>query len=194
MKKIESYLPLFDGFYNTLFEYDNEDHDIEWFNETHGTELSYDDFNWNYAERHQRISEQVCDIVNSLLSDEDINMTINFQKLVSPREYNFTNDSINCEYVISQKEYDKIIDYIKVNWSNFEEYIKDRYTSRSGFISSYSNNAEVWMNNIKSESHLEHGFGTVLEFILQNEYYEPCNVSDSIQDDYIEFNPMEELV
>jgi len=194
MKKIESYLPLFDGFYNTHFEYDNEDDDIQWFNETHGTDLFYEDFDWNYAERRQRISKQVCDIVESLLSDENIYMTINFQKLVSPKFYNFTNDSINCEYVISQKEYDKIIDYIKVNWSNFEEYIKDRYTSRSGFISSHSNNAEVWMNNIKSESHLEHNFGTVLEFILQNEEYESSDIDKAITDDYIEFNPIEELV
>ena len=194
MKNIESYLPLFDGFYNTHFEYNNEDDDIQWYNETHGTDLFYEDFDWNYTERQQRISKQVCDIVNGLLSDEDINMTINFQKLVSPKFYNFTNDSIYCEYVISQKEYDKIIDYIKVNWSNFEEYIKDRYTSRSGFTSSHSNNAEVWMNNIKSESHLEHNFGTVLEFILQNEEYESYNIYEAITDDYIEFNPIEELV
>ena len=208
MKKIESYLPLFDGFYNTHFEYNNEDDDIQWYNETHGTDLFYEDFDWNYTERQQRISKQVCSIVESLLSDEILKfrlgnsdflydlgkITINFQKLVSPKFYNFTNDSIYCEYVISQKEYDKIIDYIKVNWSNFEEYIKDRYTSRDGFISSHSNNAEVWMNNIKSESHLEHNFGAVLEFILQNEGYESFNLSDLIQDDYIEFNPIEELV
>lgn len=194
MKKIESYLPLFDGFYNTHFEYCNEDDDIQWYNETHGTDLFYEDFDWNYTERQQRISKQVCDIVEGLLSDEDINMTINFQKLVSPKFYNFTNDSIDCEYVISQKEYDKIIDYIKVNWSNFEEYIKDRYTSRSGFISSHSNNAEVWMNNIKSESHLEHNFGAVLEFILQNEEYESSNIDEAITNDHIEFNPIEELV
>ena len=43
------------------------------------------------------------------------------------------------------------------------------------------------MNNMKSESHLEHNFGAVLEFILQNEGYEACNVSDKIIDDYIEF-------
>ena len=194
MKNIESYLPLFDGFYNTLFEYDNEDDDIHSYNETHGTDLLYEDFDWNYTERHQRISKQVCDIVNGLLSDEDINMTINFQKLVSPKEYNFTNDSINCEYVISQKEYDKIIDYLYAYRINFQEYIKDRYTSRSGFISSHSSNAEVWMNNIKSESHLEHGFGAVLEFILQNEEYESSDIYEAITDDYIEFNPIEELV
>ena len=189
MKKIESYLPLFDGFYNTFFEYCREDGDIEWHNEEYQTDLNYDDFNWNYTERSQRISEQVCSIVNGLLSDEDINMTINFQKLVSPREYNFTNDSINCEYVISQKEYDLIVDYLKSNWTEFENWIKDRYTSRDGFISSHSSNAEIWINNMKSESNLEHNFGAVLEFILQNQGYDSSSVYDEIQDDYIEFEP-----
>ena len=50
------------------------------------------------------------------------------------------------------------------------------------------------MNNIKSESHLEHNFGTVLEFILQNEEYESYNIYEAITNDYIEFNPIEELV
>ena len=194
MKKIESYLPLFDGFYNTLFEYDREEDDIQSFNDEYGTSLDYEDFDWNYTERHERISKQICSIVESLLSDENINTSINFQKVVSPREYNFTNDSINCEYVISQKQYDLIIDYLKSNWTEFNDWIKDRYTSRSGFISSHSNNYEVWMNNMKSESHLEHNFGAVLEFILQNEGYEPMSIYEQIIDDYIEFDPIEETV
>ena len=189
MKKIESYLPLFDGFYNTLFEYDREDDDIKSYNDEYETDFDYDNFTWNYSERNERISKQICGILESLLSDEMLEMTINFQKLVSPKYYNFGNDSINCEYVISQSQYDLVIDYLKSNWTNFEAWIKDRYTSRSGFISSHSNNAEVWINNMKSESHLEHNFGSVLEFILQNEGYESCNVSDLIQDDHIEFEP-----
>jgi hypothetical protein len=194
MKKIESYLPLFDGFYNTLFEYDNEEGDIQYYNNEYGTDFDYEDFDWDYKERHERISEQICGIVESLLSNEMLEMTINFQKLVSPKYYNFENDSINCEYVISQSQYDLVLDYLKSNWTNFEAWIKDRYTSRSGFISSRSNNAEVWINNMKSESHLEHNFGSVLEFILDNEGYEPCNVSDLIQDDYIQFEQIEETV
>tara|TARA_R110001599_G_scaffold20536_1_gene77638 strand:+ start:1074 stop:1658 length:585 start_codon:yes stop_codon:yes gene_type:complete len=194
MKKIESYLPLFNGFYNTLFEYDKEECDIKYYNDEYGTDFDYDDFTWNYTERHERISEQICGIVQSLLSDEMLEMNINFQKLVSPKYYNFSNDSINCEYVISQKQYDLVLVYLKFNWINFEAWIKDRYTSSSGFISSHSNNAEVWINNMKSESHLEHNFGAVLEFILQNEGYEPCNVSDKIIDDYIEFEQIEETV
>ena len=194
MKKIESYLPLFDGFYNTLFEYDREEDDIQSYNDEYGTDFDYEDFDWNYAERHNRISEQICGIVEHLLSDEMLEMTINFQKLVSPREYNFTNDSINCEYVISERQYDLVIDYLKSNWTNFEVWIKDRYTSRSGFISSHSNNAEVWINNMKSESHLEHNFGSVLEFILQNEGYEPMSIYEQIIDDYIQFEQIEEIV
>ena len=131
MKKIESYLPLFDGFYNTLFEYDREEDDIQSYNDEYGTDFDYEDFDWNYAERHNRISEQICGIVENLLSDEMLEMTINFQKLVSPKYYNFENDSINCEYVISQKQYDLVLDYIKSNWTNFEVWIKNRYTTRS---------------------------------------------------------------
>ena len=194
MKKIESYLPLFDGFYNTLFEYDNEDDDIQYYNDEYGTDFDYEDFNWNYTERNERISEKICGILESLLSDENLKMTINFQNLVSPKFYNFSNDSINCEYVISQEQYNLVIDYLKSNWTNFEAWIKNRYTSRSGFISSHSNNPEVWMNNMKSESHLEHNFGAVLEFILQNEGYESFNVFELIQDDYIEFEQIEETV
>lgn len=190
MKKIESYLPLFDGFYNTLFEYDNEKDDIQHYNYEYETDFDYEDFDWDYEERNKRISEQICGIVEKLLSDEMLEMTINFQKLVSPKYYNFENDSINCEYVISQRQYDLVIDYLKSNWTNFEAWIKDRYTSRSGFISSHSNNAEVWMNNMKSESHLEHNFGSVLEFILQNEGYEPMDIYEQIIDDYIEFEPI----
>tara|TARA_R100000988_G_C3975246_1_gene153748 strand:- start:388 stop:972 length:585 start_codon:yes stop_codon:yes gene_type:complete len=194
MKKIESYLPLFDGFYNTLFEYDKEKDDIQYYNDEYGTDFDYEDFNWNYTERNERISKQICGILESLLSDENLKMTINFQNIVSPKYYNFGNDSINCEYVISQKQYDLVIDYLKSNWTNFEIWIKERYTSRSGFISSRSNNPEVWINNMKSESHLEHNFGSVLEFILQNEGYESFNLSDLIEDDYIEFEQIEEIV
>lgn len=192
MKKIESYLPLFDGFYNTLFEYNREEDDIQYYNDEYGTDFDYEDFDWNYAERRERISEQICGIVEKLLSDEMLEMTINFQKSVSPKYYNFENDSISCEYVISQRQYDLVIDYLKSNWTNFEAWIKDRYTSRSGFISLHSNNAEVWMNNMKSESHLEHNFGSVLEFILHNEGYEPMSIYEQIIDDYIEFEPIME--
>ena len=194
MKKIESYLPIFNGFYNSLFEYDREEDDIQSFNNEYGTSLDYEDFDWNHTERNERISKQICSIVQSLLLDEMIEITINFQNLVSPREYNFTNDSINCEYVISQKQYDLIIDYLKSNCTEFDNWIKDRYTSRPGFISSHSNNDEVWINNMKSESHLEHNFGAVLEFILQNEGYEPMSIYEQIIDDYIEFDPIEETV
>lgn len=194
MKKIESYLPLFNGFYNSLFEYKMEEYDIQSFNDEYGTSLDYEGFEWNHTERNERISKQICSIVQSLLSDENINTSINFQNLVSPKYYNFTNDSINCEYVISQKQYYLVIDYLKSNWTEFDNWIKDRYTSSSGFISSHSNNAEVWINNMKSESHLEHNFGAVLEFILQNEGYETMSIYEQIMDDYIEFNQIEETV
>ncbi len=43
IKKYETFCPLFPGFYGTVFEYDNEDSDIECYNEENKTYLGYDD-------------------------------------------------------------------------------------------------------------------------------------------------------
>ena len=80
-----------------------------------------------------------------------------------------------------------MIDYIKSNWEAFEKHIKETYSSRDGFISSHSNNAETWMNNMKSESHLEHNFGSVLDFILENEEYTYNNLYETITDTYVSY-------
>jgi len=172
-KSIESYLPLFPGFYGTIFESndDDEDYEINEYNQENDTDYDHDDFEWDYEDYRQQVSEGCCSGIENLLEKIGFDIKVKFQKLVSPKYYNFTNDSINCEYELTQHEYDKVINYIKSNWSAFEEYIKDGYSSRDGFISSKSNNPEVWMNNLKSESHLEHGFGSVLDFILENEEY-----------------------
>jgi len=185
MKAIESYLPLFQGFYNTTLEYYEEEHDIDHYNEKNGTELTYDDFNWDYQEREKRVSPELCEKISKLLKYEGFEIDIKFQKLISPREYNFSNDSINCEFILNQSTYDKIIDYLKVNWSSFEQYIKSEYTSYDDFISSHSNSAEVWMNNMKSESHLEHNFGSVLHFIMNNEGYYHYDLK--IDSDYVNY-------
>lgn len=56
-KTYETYCPLFPGFYGTEFEYDNEDSDIEYYNEENKTDLKWDDFSWNYADYHSRVSK-----------------------------------------------------------------------------------------------------------------------------------------
>ena len=46
----------------------------------------------------------------------------------------------------------------------FKEYIKERYTSRDGFISHYSNNAEDWITRESFKD--SHKLGQILNFLL----------------------------
>ena len=185
MKKIESYLPIFPGFYNTIFECDSEECEIEYYNEQNGTDLNWDDFNWDYREYHERMAKNC---VNSIEHElKDFNIKIEFQKLVSPREYNFTNDSINVEYSI--ENLNQIENYLKDNFNEFEEYLKGRYTSRDGFTSFYSTDGYIWLYNYLNDGNkIQHCFGSILEFILTNEGYNQDDLYNSLPDTgYIEY-------
>lgn len=186
--KIESFLPIFNGFYNTLFECDCEgmtiEGDIEEGRIPKGT--TYDNITWDYAEYNQRLSK-AC--VGSIQQELDFDIKITFQELISPKWYNYSNDSINVEYELTQKVFDSIVLYLIDNKDEFEEYL-EKYTSCSGFISFYSNNANVWISDyMKDENKFKHCFGSILDFILTNEEYDHSNLYDSIIDktNYIDY-------
>ena len=61
-------------------------------------------------------------------------MTINFISLYSPREYNFTTDSIDAS--ISNKDFKKLKKYF-LNNKDFITYANESSKSRDGFISFY---------------------------------------------------------
>ncbi len=92
---------------------------------------------------------------------------IKFQELRSPREYNFANDSVNVEMQITRANTKKILSYLEEHRTEFSEYLKEKYTSRSGFFSSYSPDIETWLDG--STTAHGHKLGSVLQFILENE-------------------------
>jgi hypothetical protein len=160
--KIEGYLPVFTGFYNTIFE-PNEEMYIE-------DGYDYDDYDFDYKKYYEDMGEACSDAIEEQL--EDFEIKINFQEVVSPKAYNFSNDSFNVEYTVTPKSIAKITSYLKANKEAFDKYLKDNYTSRSGFMSSYSNDADDWFEDLKNAKKLEHIFGSILGFILQNEGYD----------------------
>ena len=95
--KIKTYLPIFSGFYNTIWEFDynyiNEDilqQRIE--------KGLYSDLNIEIDIDNQSyendIASLLCDVIKENLSDY-IN-DIKFENVYNPSRYNFSNDSINC--------------------------------------------------------------------------------------------------
>ena len=186
--KVQTFLPIFNGFYNTLFEdlIDNAvDGAIEYHNEQNNTDLVYDDFNFNFDSIMQEICKDAVSKVEDKLNEIGINCTIKYETLVSPREYNFSNDSINIE--INFKKFSQVIETLEQNFDSFSQYIKYNYTSYSGFIPSYSSCASDWIEDLKNDAENEaHKVGAVLDFIFQEieEYKDEDLYFDLCENDY----------
>jgi hypothetical protein len=170
--KIESYLPIFNGFYNTLFEA-NEEMYIE-------DPYDYDDYEFNYKQYHLDVAKECVGAIEQELNYLSLGISIKFQALDSPREYNFRNDRIDVEYTLGADSLNKIHSYLLENKDAFSEYVKENYTSRSGFYSFHSNDVNEWLDNIKNGTDLDHKLGAVLNFILQNENYTDSDLYDRI--------------
>ena len=194
--KVQTFLPVFNGFNNTLFEDILEnaaDNVIEYHNETNGTELNYDNFHFEFVSIQNKICiDEICkDAVSKIeekLNEIGINCTINFETLTSPIDYNFSNDSINIE--INFKDFSLVIDILEQNYDSFTQYIKDNYTSSDGFIPSHSSYASDWIKDLKEKAENEkHKVGAVLNFILQEiEEYKPENLYYDLCENYYEID------
>lgn len=176
MKTLKAALPIFPGFYNTLFE-PNEDHIIE-------DGRSWDDYDFDYTDYYNQMGEQCTDAIKWVLFEFGFDMNITFNKIWGPREYNFTNDAVLCNYQLRAGCLNKIKTYVKQHKEAFSQYLKETFTSCSGFTSFYSNQYDTWLMFInlesfeKDEIYLEH----ILNFILLNEKYTSETLYDAVYD------------
>ena len=159
--KANTYLPLFSGFYGSIWSEPNFDGEEDYYNIPE--ERCFEDF-VDWKSYYNDIAKKYCEFVESSISDFVSN--INFQSIESPKYYNFSNDSINCEIEFNKEA---IESYIIKNSTAFTKYIKDRYTSRDGFISFYENDAVQWTEGWEEDSHK---VGSMLDFICINEEIE----------------------
>ena len=174
MKDIQSYLPIFTGFYNTIFDpqYDYELDQINSERQSKGLEIiSYDHVHWQYKEAIEKIAKEctnhVQEVINEILNTD---IKVVYESIYSPRQYNFGNDSINVTYKLTDTDIEKIVDYLKDNDYDFDQYLRNRYTSISGLISHYSNDSKIWINlYCKELEDSQHYIGTLFDFIIKNE-------------------------
>lgn len=195
--KTKTYLPVFPGFYSTIFEPDNEEMELDHINEIREEkqlpEITFDNCQWDYKSYFQEVSKSAVNAIEKQLNDvfDTKDIEIVFEALISPREYNFGNDSINIEINI---EKELILNYLKENMPEFTEHIKEKYTSCSGFISSHSNDAKDWINDIKNEVELDHKLGATLNFILLNEGYDTEQLYYDIERPIVQALNYDELI
>lgn len=161
--KVETFLPIFPGFYGTIYEAPDPytDDKPEYVRNEKECDTDYSDYT-------DRMSKAVTANVESELSD--FVHSITFQRLRSPKYYNFANDAIDVEI---EPNVSAIRQYVADNYEAFAEFIRERYTSCSGFISHYSNSADTWVNEytdrLTNFNNNAHHLGAILEFIAQNE-------------------------
>jgi hypothetical protein len=172
--KVETWLPVFSGFYGTIWEGDREEElEIDGINEKR-EELGLSPVEWDAVEfDYEGYMKDVCERLTRYIGEElkrkGLIAGYRFQSIRSPREYNFTNDAVDVEYTLVKENVRAIGRYLMHHRKAFEEYVKETYTSRSGFVSSYSNDAGVWLKDIQDTVTHRHKLGSVLNFILLNE-------------------------
>lgn len=186
-KTYETWCPLFPGFYGTEFEYEREDDDIESYNEENKTKLGYDDFDWDYADYHKRVTKA---FVNKLESEcyhaFDFKVKLEFQELHSPREYNFYNDSIWVKATVS---IDRMLKFIGEHRTDAIGYFS-KYTPCSGFIPFHSNDVDVWLQREYILEDTAHRVGALLECCCEIEGIKEDSEWTS-SESYIDFSPKE---
>lgn len=160
--KIETWLPVFPGFYGTIFEPDHE-----MFLEDN--EVNYDQIEFNNSEYEKDVATSCCDFLENEL---EFVTAIKLQAVSSPREYNFGNDSINVEIELTKDNLQALSAYLRENREKLAEYLKERYTSRPGFSSFYPNHVEGWAELTKEFTEFDSKpriLGSLLEFVCENE-------------------------
>ena len=170
-----TWLPIFPGFYNTIFECymdewslwdnpNNVDDEIK----SYVLDIIWDKY--NHRERENKAASLFIEHINRTLKENDIRATFTFQEVISPRYYNFTNDSVNVSLNVSLDAWNGIVKDIKDKYlALFTDYIKSHYTSCDGFMSHYTNDVNEWLEWISDINECEntsHIIGAVMDFYL----------------------------
>lgn len=144
----------FAGFYESLHD-DAIDRALEGgFNYDHekDEEIEAPDF-WGADIDFSAIRKEYCEHYVAAFAEE-FGLTLTFDEMTSPREYNFSSDRIFC--TIPREEIDKIRTEVEADplWA---EEVKERFTSRSGFWSFYEPDLkdEKWARAVWDECQYE---------------------------------------
>ena len=155
MKKHEVRLMFFSGFYESI-------HDSVFDFETEMILEDYPNKKWEDFRFSYHFNLYCKNYVQAV--SREIGIDLEFQELISPREYNFTTDRIIC--YIKPKDVKKLA--TALNSPTLEKLVKERFTSRDGFISFYSRYVEEWKEKpVKEWDAVE--LGTLLDaWIIDN--------------------------
>ena len=151
-----------------------------------------------YGTQMQYVAQEFVGYFNEKFKEAfAIDLGLRFESMKSPREYNFTSDVIYA--YIDEEVVRRLLDDLEE--SKLADMIRERFTSRSGFISFYTNRIERWKAKPIEEWDYNE-VGTILEaYVAQVEdfewgvYYEMCerSVFDTALDKGMDWDKYREL-
>lgn len=167
---VGTWLPCFPGFYGTRFE-PSEDSVLEYIDNTRrelgligrSGDITYPYPEFDYDSYRAIVARRYTELVESELKELFPSLSMVYENISSPREYNFVNDSVNVQVTMEHKE---LLDFITAHTEEFEEYIKEHYTSYDGFMSHYSNDHMEWLWEWAETVQHKHMLGAMLQFAL----------------------------
>lgn len=130
----------------------------------------YDTCDWRAVQL-----DYVKEVVDYFVSEFDLKIAL--ESMESPREYNFTTDRIFV--TIDEDEVKRL--FFETKPETLDALAKERFTSRSGFISSYSNDIDNWPEDITEWDHNQ--VGTLVEAYLRDKEYDEEKLVLNIMED-----------
>ena len=138
-------LQSFVGFYDSIWEPDTE---IYYECEQTGQEEDVD-FTFDYKQYQNDICKAYTEVWELWMQEfisEDIELE--FVEVVSPRYYNFENDSCRVKIRLTQAAEDAIIAKIGKHRDQIAKWIKENHTSYYGFSSNLSDDIDQWPSRL----------------------------------------------
>lgn len=138
----------FMGTYSTQFD-DNFERQVEYEAEHWADEWDYSRSDVNAAlgdlidwrATYARGAKCYVESIVHLLQREGVELDLKFREMTSPREYNFTTDRIWADVDLAQLHPLRS----RIDRSIFDRLVHENFTSRSGFVSFYSDDADdLW--------------------------------------------------
>lgn len=181
--RVETYCPIFPGFYATVFEVNEwrEAEEISNILANNNVEISPRALvdlatdcrviTWDYTQYYRDYTEKIVEAVSHQLAG--LGVRLEFESLTSPREYNYYNDVGNVCAIIDKPGDFKMdmMAFLLDHDGEFKSFIRRRFTSGPGFISFHSSDHGEWLDELRNwepgtEGYDSTRFGTLLEFYL----------------------------
>ena len=191
MKTTKSVQIPFDGFYGSISKYLIDtyiENEIEYY-ENEADEPKNVDWSDFTVDFHKFARYYVAAYIEYVANEYDMSLSLEFDELTRPREYNFQTDRIYCHVSMNQLE-TLHARFMQMDRSESQELINNRFKSRSGFASFYDEFVTDWAEkplNEWDENELSILFPPVLDYW---ELYRDFNCSGEL-DEYVTLNESE---